>query len=199
MAEQSWGLDPNTISAVATAGATIVALIVGGAAIWQHKRKVRKTKKLAKALFAHEVTELTIAVGMLSHYESRELLATGKLPTARHRKALKLVFIKEHAFKLDLDAPLAEKLALLLNQVEMLNWFVEDVMAETDLNLRRVKTMQVVPQAADALKTAVELLKELHPRNWRTRLKVGAKRLVTARKRQTPVKAPDPLSETIRP
>ncbi len=199
MDAEKWGLTPETVSAVATAGATIVALGVGTVAIWQHKRKARKAKKLAKALFAHEAVELTIATAQLSTYESRKLLATGHLPTGRQRKALKLVFIKEHLLTLDLDAAIAEKLALLLNQTEMLSWLVEDVIAGTNLQLREAATLSVAVQADATNKTAIQLLEVLHrPGRWKRWL-FRAKKLATARKRPVQNAAPeaDPLAETI--
>lgn len=201
MAEDSWGWNPNTVSAVATAGATIVALGLGAVALWQHKRKVRKAKKLAKALFAYEAVELALATAQLSTPQARVLLTNGRLPTVRQRKALKLVFIKEHLLSLDLDTAISEKLAVLLNQAEMLNWFVEDLTAVENLQQREANALSVSMQANDTNETAAQLLEVLHrPSHWKRWL-FRAKQWLRQRRHpaQNTASDADPLAKTIRP
>lgn len=199
MAAEKWGLTPETLSAVATAGATIIALGLGAVALWQHKRKARKAKKLAKALFAHEAVEITIATAQLSTPQARGLLANGQLPTGRQRKALKLVFIKEHLLSLDLDDAISERLAVLLNQAELLNWSMEDFIASPTLQKRAANALSVSMLAKETNETAALLIEVLHrPSRWKRWL-FRAKQWRLARKHHIPVAAhaSDPLAETI--
>lgn len=183
MAVDGWGWNPGAVSAAATAGGTAVALGVGAIALWQHKQKTRRAKRLARALFAQEVLELSIAAGLLSDFNGRAMLAAGEWPTRRQQKALKVVFIKEHVLTLDVGAVLVEKLARLLKETEMLDWLVADI-AMTELPKERVqRAFAASLQASTTLETAARLLEDLHrPSRW-VLLKKRVRRWLPARNR----------------
>lgn len=173
---EEWTWSPTVVGAIATTVGTLVALMAATIpALWRR----HKTTKLARTLFAYDVTSLMLESGSLSGPYALAKLREGLWPTALQIRAVEIPHIKEYIDKLGPSSNLQVDLAQLLNQCDVLRWRISNLSdpdidydhgksENSDINRERNRTAVFV-MAANVHETAQRLhLKLCRPARWKT-------------------------------
>lgn len=127
-----WKVDWTAIGAIATAVASIIALVLGGLNFWWLQQQGMRRALLAEGMFLGELLRLHAVLTQLSMDSFRGRLISGVLPLPEELESLKIPLIKSHVPTLDVPLWMAKDLGELISYSAKLEGFCASLVSADD-------------------------------------------------------------------